>query len=563
MEDRRRLLHNPPGAGDPDIELQKHSQTHSEQNPTSRPQNKSYKVCYSISFFYFLAWAFVLGHFGFFQYLDGKPSEKTIRQNFQAPLANIFAVFVDIWLLAGLGVVYNQILWRLLRKKPFQAQVIDKLVHLHASPWEMGHSTIRHRHQLWALKTVIIAALACASIPFWLIFPPGGVETKFLNKSETTYKDVKTMNISDYGNGTIQQFVEHSLFEMNGDLNYNPSWSRPQLKAMAGQVLSSGEPVKFDSPCGSAYVYNISLEGPTFHCVESDAKPRNCTSHSPIYEAEDLVKDGAPGADGYALRNNAFQITWHPKPDPRGCDLESRSSLVCRMKLSTYTLQIEHALDASRSIKATVDNHRDVWTDQVWVQAQFYYYFYNSSGPNNSPRPQPIYPDELRTNFTKSQAFAIQQAAINALQGQVQLGIDAGALSFHGNASLVLGSPYIGLHDKYNPQFNISAENIERFLQDVVISTLSLGASTHNGDIKALEGTEVFCGFLCWRQNGSAAGNSFLQFATTTGSSNTLNELMELYPGGEEHASKKLMELELQVGVNGRFYTTGEGANDK
>ncbi|RSM07172.1 hypothetical protein CDV31_008724 [Fusarium ambrosium] len=376
------------------------------------------------------------------------------------------------------------------------------------------------------------------------------------------------MNISDYGNGTIQQFVEHSLFEMNGDLNYNPAWARPQLKAMAAQVLSSGEPVKIDSPCGSSCVYNISLEGPTFHCVEPKAKPPKCSA---IYEAEDLVKNGAPGSDDrYTLWNNAFQIAWDPKPNPRGCDLKSRKSLVCRMKLSTYTLQIEHSPDASRSIQTTVDKPRDV-----------------SGAADPGPRPQPLYPDELHSNFTKSQAFAIRQAAMNALQGQIRLSIDAGALSFQGNASLVLGSPYIGLNDKYNPQFNISAENIERFLQDVVISTLSLNASTHNGDIKALEGTEVyvfseklqfflpygvclamgflinFCGFLCWRRNGTAAGNSFLQFATTTGSCKTLNELVALNPGGEENASEELMELELQVGVDGRFYSTGEGANDK
>ncbi|RSM07171.1 hypothetical protein CDV31_008723 [Fusarium ambrosium] len=182
MDSTQGLLRNEPGASDPGIELQDHSQTPSEQNPASKRQNKSYKVFYLISFFYFLAWVFVLGHFGFFQFLDGKPANETISQNFQSALANIFAVFVDIWLLAGLGVAYNQILWRLLRKKPFQAQVIDKLVHLHGSPWEMGHSAIRHRRQLWALKTVIVTALACASIPFLLIFPPGGVETKFLNK---------------------------------------------------------------------------------------------------------------------------------------------------------------------------------------------------------------------------------------------------------------------------------------------------------------------------------------------------------------------------------------------
>ncbi|KAF7550273.1 hypothetical protein G7Z17_g5834 [Cylindrodendrum hubeiense] len=50
-------------------------------------------------------------------------------------------------------------------------------------------------------------------------------------------------------------------------------WARPKLKAMAAQVLASGEPVKFGSPCGSSCVYNISLEGPSFHCEEPEEKP--------------------------------------------------------------------------------------------------------------------------------------------------------------------------------------------------------------------------------------------------------------------------------------------------
>lgn len=202
-------------------------------------------------------------------------------------------------------------------------------------------------------------------------------------------------------------------------LIFASAWSRPQLKAIAAQVLTSGEPVRIDSPCGSACVYNISLEGPTFHCVEPEAKYPKCTSHSPIYKAEDLVKNGAPGGGSYALGNNAFKITWDPEPIPNGCDPKSRRSLVCRMKLSTYNLKIEHSLNASRSIKATVDNHRDVWTNESWVQSQFYYYYFNSSSTDIHPRPQPMHPDELHTNFTKSQAFAIRQAAISALQGVV------------------------------------------------------------------------------------------------------------------------------------------------
>ncbi|KAI8675799.1 hypothetical protein NCS57_00482300 [Fusarium keratoplasticum] len=574
MEDMARLLRETRGAQNYDIELQERPQAPPVTRPASRPRStkKSKRVWIPMLLFYLLG-----VHLLFFQfYLDGKPAKKTISQSLQAAMANIFALFVDICLLGSLGIAYNQILWRLLRKKPFQAQVIDKLVHLPGSPWDLVHFKILRRST--HLKRVWVTTLLCAMIPFALIFPPGCVETKFLNKLETTLHDVKTMNISDYGNGTVHQFIEHSLFEMLGDVNYIPMLARPKLKAIATQVLASGEPVKFDSPCGASCVYNISLEGPSFHCEESKQKPTLCDS---IYEAKDMIKFEGHG-DLYSISNNAFQITWDPKPKPMpsNCDIESRKSLICRMKLSTYTLEIEHSSDASRSIKAQVDNHRDVWTEQDGIQASFYYYFFNAT----TGFLDPALADELDTNFTKSQAFAIRQAAIHSLLGKVQLSIATDILSIHGNALQVVGSPYIGLDDKFNARFNISAENIERFLRDVVISTISIGASTHNGDIEALVGTEVYvfgeklqfyipywmCFFVtfvinlygvwCWRQNGSSAGNSFLQFATTTGSSKTLNKLAALCPGGDDHIPKELKEIELQF-VDGRFRTRSQGSN--
>lgn len=159
-------------------------------------------------------------HLAFFFWLDSKPAAKTLSQGLQSAGANILAVFVDIFLIAGLGVAYNQILWRLLHKKTFPAQVINKLVHLPGSPWDVVRPSIFLR--LIHIKRVSAITLLCALIPFALVFPPSAVTTKFENKLEKTLHNVKTMNISDYGNGTIRQFVEHSLFEVNGDLNYNP-----------------------------------------------------------------------------------------------------------------------------------------------------------------------------------------------------------------------------------------------------------------------------------------------------------------------------------------------------
>ncbi|CEI70386.1 unnamed protein product [Fusarium venenatum] len=571
MEASSRLLRRGPESLE-DIELQQRPLACSNPHITTGLQRtkRSYKVFFLMLIFWSCGLAFVIGHHYFFIRLDQKTVKETLSQNHQSAAANFFALFVDVSLIAGLGVAYNQILWSLLREKAFSTQVIDKLVHLHGSPWELIHPSILRR--MLHIKRLVVITLLCAGIPFALVFPPGAVTTDFQNQQRETLQNVRTMNISDYGNGTIQQFVEHSLFEVNGDLNYNQLWVRPKLKAIAAQVLASGEPVKFDSPCGSACVYNISLDGPGFQCEEPEEKPQRCGL---IYEAVDMA--GFLPKPMYAIGYNAFKIFWDPKPKPDDCDLKSRRSLVCTMKLATYTLQIEHSSDASRSIETKVHNYRDVWTNDAWIQAQFFSYFFDGSGP----RTQPAHLDELHTNFTNSQAFAIRQVAIDALTGEVDLMLDAGALSFHGNGTKIIGSQYIGLDDKYNPQFNISAKNIENFLQDVVISTLSLGTSIHDGDIDALVGAEVYLfnakpqfywpyglclgvalvisayGALCWWRNGSSAGSSFLQFATTTVSSKALNRLASQCPGGDEGVSKELKELELKF-VNGSFVARNE-----
>jgi hypothetical protein len=73
---------------------------------------------------------------------------------------------------------------------------------------------------LFRIKRLWLVGFLCAGIPFAAVFPPGALIVKFENSVNTTMSGVATMNISDYGNGTLQDFVKKSLFEMNGDLSY-------------------------------------------------------------------------------------------------------------------------------------------------------------------------------------------------------------------------------------------------------------------------------------------------------------------------------------------------------
>ncbi|CVK86887.1 uncharacterized protein FPRN_05378 [Fusarium proliferatum] len=437
-----------------------------------------------IFIFYSVAVCFMGIHAAFFAVLNNRPVNTTIGQGLSTALANILAIFVEVSLLGGLGVAYNQILARFLRQKSFYSQD-TKLHTLASSPWNLFRprvlAHILHIKRLW------LVGFLCAGIPFAAVFPPGALTVKYQNSVPLTMNAVPTINISDYGNGTYQDFVEKSFFEMNADLSYM-NQLRPSLNALAAQVLSSGRPVKIDSPCGASCVYDISIEGPRFHCQEHSRRDALSEGCSIIYRAAD-EKDSSPD-EPYSRTNNSFKMSWYTDPRPENCTSRSIKTLDCSMKLATYNLHINNSLDSSQSIDVRIENEREVWSENAWIQTQFFYYFFYGGGI--TPR---LANDSLEANFTNAQAYGISRAAVHALQGEVEMSRDGpglGVIFFLGNASQVLGSPYIGLDDRYNAHFNISAAGIERYLQDVVISTISLGMSTHNGDINASIGAEVY-----------------------------------------------------------------------
>lgn len=151
--------------------------------------------------------------------------------------------------------------------------------------------------------------------------------------------------------------------------------------------------------------------------------------------------------------------------------------------------------------------------------------------------------------------------------------------SFRGNATTITGSPYIGFDDKIEAKFIITAETIEQYLQDLVISTIALNFAdrpiwVNNEDITAMTGAEVYIfesklqfyvpyaaclaitaalyiiGLWSLRKNGVSAESGFLQFATTTSSGGALNHAAYgCSAGGGENMTDELKNLKLRFGV--------------
>ena len=82
-----------------------------------------------------LALVFMGIHLGFYLSLNRVPlSQAFIGEPLQAAVGNILAIFIEISLLSGVAVAYDQTLWRLFRRKAIKSAIIDKLATLAASP---------------------------------------------------------------------------------------------------------------------------------------------------------------------------------------------------------------------------------------------------------------------------------------------------------------------------------------------------------------------------------------------------------------------------------------------
>ena len=155
-------------------------------------------------------------HFTIFTWQNGKPVQETIPQNLSTALANFLAIVAEISLLGGLGVAYARILRTVWQKRPVLG-LEEVLRTLNSSPWNL----VRPRVIVWIVKIreLWLVSLLCAGIPFAIVFPPGALTVGSENALSRTLYDVPTMNISDYGNGTFQSFLENYLIDVSDTEN--------------------------------------------------------------------------------------------------------------------------------------------------------------------------------------------------------------------------------------------------------------------------------------------------------------------------------------------------------
>lgn len=155
-------------------------------------------------------------HLAFFKLLDRKPVDQThISQALSTALANILAIVVEIALIGGISVSSDQSLWRLFRRKSLKAGIIDKLATLATSPWNLVRWNL-----IAAAPLQWLLGLCCILVPIAVVFPPGALTVEFRNNVLHKEMKVPTIDLSNFGNGSLVDFSNHAVFTLNGDLTY-------------------------------------------------------------------------------------------------------------------------------------------------------------------------------------------------------------------------------------------------------------------------------------------------------------------------------------------------------
>lgn len=152
-------------------------------------------------------------HLAFYLSLNQVPiSQARVTEPLQSAFGNILAILVEVSLLSGISVAFDQALWRLFRRKPLKAFIIDKLATLVSSPWNLFRKDIFVSAPLeWSLS------LLCFLVAIAAVFPPGALTVTSKPDILPDMQRIPTLEISNWGDGSLDDFAKHALFMITAD----------------------------------------------------------------------------------------------------------------------------------------------------------------------------------------------------------------------------------------------------------------------------------------------------------------------------------------------------------
>ncbi|KAF2745377.1 hypothetical protein M011DRAFT_479202 [Sporormia fimetaria CBS 119925] len=219
--------------------------------------------------------AFAVGHFCFFQFLNGRPVDDfAIGQSFVSTISLLLITAFRLCMVGCVGLCFAQHLWYVLRRTALPIFRVEQLFSVRSNPLILGNPRL-----LWTAPMLFSMAVYIWFIELAAVYPPGAlvVESKpFLSVQETNIPVVNAPISKIYDpwteSGTYPIFSD----VVNGSLNAGESgvtFMGPlkSLTSLSKYVLAAGDIVDLPPPVAQNLSYSLQFRAPQVSCVQKIA----------------------------------------------------------------------------------------------------------------------------------------------------------------------------------------------------------------------------------------------------------------------------------------------------
>ncbi|KAJ8110745.1 hypothetical protein OPT61_g6489 [Boeremia exigua] len=567
----------------------------------SRPHGKRGSIGWStpltILGSFLVAVAIATAHYTYCNYLHSKFVVKTIPQSWNNAISVIFAHAFATSLAAAVSTVFTQILWWYLRRRPLPISKIDALFSLNSNSLNLYRlDLLRATPALW------FCGLLIPLISITTIFPPGSLVVQQLPNIQKNNSRVYTINVDNRGDGSAADFFNYATFDNDAYGGYLGPNRRFSL--IAKRMIRGNRSDTISSPCGSNCTYDVKFPGPALSC--KNATPNqylekmvfeyylNKTQDANIMAKWDPSKAQYMAAPSVLDHKFNFEITYRDELTRR------LRNISCTVFDAVYTAHVEY-LGSVQNV--TVEVNKTSPMNATALDGKSMFYDVGKAGPTatdftkSKARVNNFTHAELNESFHNQNLRAMADTLMRALAGAISgygavkpsCLTESQSLTHLGTKNYFITNTIIEdtyfaktIYDKYRYEYidlvfrELSASNLERMMEEVVISILNNGIDKIDTEVTtriyeaayvfkdpnrmliAYGGVIIVCfafsviGCMSLYQNGtSALSSGFLEFlCKTTYENGIMNQLAkEASLGGLGRAPKELTDLVVRYGI--------------
>ncbi|OJD38906.1 formylmethionine deformylase-like protein [Diplodia corticola] len=244
-----------------------------------------------------------IGHHFFYQFLDGKPVESSITQQWAIRIGTGLAFLAKASLAASVGVAFTQRLWVTLRTKALSLRAIDNVFSLAVDP-----TSFFNGEALTHAKLLCLLAAAMWCIPIIAIITPATLTVRLVTTVNTTNTNVPSLSYENARNWGEYQGAQRLIDAAI------PVHRILAATATTGDILRTQPPFSNSS-------YTLDFFGPSLKCYNlsaADLDPEDESVVAParkVYESvieANMQRSNAPWAAHHiylGATSNATNLT--------------------------------------------------------------------------------------------------------------------------------------------------------------------------------------------------------------------------------------------------------------